>query len=265
MIKQLFVLLLFLIVYAPVYGQSDSLETDSDTSSNTDINLIEYEKIEQLEQKLDSVQSEVLKTRDHVDKLFDRNKIQIGVSIGYNYISNNDVSLYDAYISPIDSTLKLEMVNYGSIVLSTTVMVTPFDEGFTKQIKNLEAYKENRGKFTRGLLFLGQQCLKYGKNISFIASVNLKEFSSFSEDLNFNKRIDGGLGLGYKFSDSFWIGATYEQVSLLQPREALLLEDGNKLPGENGSFLTQLDKTNTNYFNEKVYSAVSLKFIYTIK
>lgn len=171
--------------------------------------------------------------------------VKVGISLGYSALLGN---LYNASISPIDNTLKLQNQFPANFLISTALVINP--------IKTLRVLEESNSKVLR---VVGEQL----QNISFVATVNLVSFGSSTETL-FNKKIDGGLGIGYKMSDDFHIAFTAEMFSVKQLREYLIKGYNNQELVIDGKSLTAFDETDTRLFHDKYVPGFSLKFIYII-
>src|ERR1700754_2054656 len=105
-----------------------------------------------------------------------KNKVvKLGLSLGFSYLPGK---LYDASISPIDNTLKLQRQFPANFLISTALVINP-----------KESYDVLVNSKNKTLKMVGEQL----RNISFIATINLVSIGSNTETL-FNKKIDGGLG-----------------------------------------------------------------------
>lgn len=177
--------------------------------------------------------------------------IKFGISMGFN--KANDI-LYDARISPIDTTLVLEKSSNISFLLSTTVSFPILSSWFA-------------GSYYRKLGADGNPVgdpyfVPRGLNI--VATINLVTFNSALGGAGlFNQKLDGGLGLGYTFGDNVQLALTYEMISFRQPREYLKTFQGRVI-NVNGSNIMNLPLDNNDYFTDKYISSISLKVIYTL-
>lgn len=177
--------------------------------------------------------------------------IKFGVSTGFNKALDE---IYDARISPIDTSFKLERASNVSFLLSTTLSFAIL-KGWLG------------GSYYRKLGADGQPVGNpyfVPKGLNIIATLNLVTFNSALAGAGlFNQKLDGGLGLGYTFGDNVQIGATYEMLSFRQPREYLMkLRDKPVIV--NGDKMTSLPTDNNDYFIDKYIPSISLKIIYTL-
>ena len=170
---------------------------------------------------------------------------KFGASLGFNYLSKN---LYDPVLSITDNSLKLEEINPMSFLASTTITINPIQAYYRK----LDANGKAEGNvYTRDF------------PISFIATVNFAQFGS-SQTASFNKKIDGGLGLGIKLSDDFHIGFTMEMISNRQLRGYFKDEYLNKPIQIGEETLNALDIKDDRIFVDRYNLGFSLKFIYIL-
>ncbi len=93
-------------------------------------------------------------------------------------------------------------------------------------------------------------------------SLNLVEINS--DNLSFNKNIDGGLGLGYMVNDFVQVALFYDLIRLRQLRDHV--KDnylGKSIP--NGTdILNALDEKNNDLFYNKTFTGFSFKIILSL-
>lgn len=173
--------------------------------------------------------------------------IQIGLSVGYRRafsIGHADKFLAEASISPMDTTLQVELGNRHSFLLSAIVSVYPF---------------ENRERDYK----INDTDIFSHKRIGCYANINLLELSGDGDFSSiFNKKIEGGLGLAYKLSEAFSIGAGYEFIFHRRLRDYVINYYGGRKVYENGQVVTTLNKENDNLFRDDNVDAWSIKFIF---
>lgn len=204
--------------------------------------------------------SKVKELQDKIDKM--ETKIaNLGISIGYRSIWKKDLDNYqEAILSPIDTTLKIQNLDNGFVVLSTELLINPFIKAswITSLINDYNYARKNK-KLTIGpaasrLALMGLQ------RITFIASINLAEFQTAQNNFSFNKTIDGGLGLGLRLADNFWIAWTYEVTTHRQLRNYIKSYENQKIVLV-GKTLTELDSNDNNLFYDKKLASNNFKFI----
>ena len=98
--------------------------------------------------------------------------------------------------------------------------------------------------------------------LSFVATVNLAQFGS--SQTSFNKKLDGGLGLGVRLSDDFHVSLTYEMISVRQLRDYILEDFQDKPITINNVKLNALDIKDDSLFVDKYFTGFSIKFIYVL-
>lgn len=178
--------------------------------------------------------------------------VDIGLSVGFNTVFEK---LHEARISPIDQKVFLTNMPRQSFLLSTTISV-PFNVTLRQgkeNAKQIQYQQVRNGPFYRTPL-----------GLCFVASLNLANLSSTQSGSIFNKKIDGGLGLGYRVSQNFQISLTYEKISIRQPRQFLKDLEGKNII-INNQILNSLDIEDNNYFVDKYLNSAAIKFIYVIK
>lgn len=210
----------------------------------------------------DSIQAKVADLKAKIDKM-ENKVVTFGISIGYKRIWNKDINDFQsASISPIDSTLHLESLDNGSVVLSTELMITPFNN--SKGIKDLIEKAENKlepGSQSKKFFPLISEVFLLGlQKFTFIASVNLAEFQTAQNNYSFNKSIDGGLGIGLKLSENFWLAWTYEIATHRKLRSNIESFENQKITID-GETLTSLDESDNSLFYDKKLSSSNFKFI----
>ncbi|MFC3809763.1 hypothetical protein [Lacihabitans lacunae] len=177
--------------------------------------------------------------------------IKYGISFGFNRAFDK---LYDARISPIDTTLLLQKTSNVSFLLSTSVSF-PILKGVFG------------GKYYRKLDLAGNPIgdpYFVPTGLSVISSLNLVTFNSALGGAGlFNQKLDGGLGLGYIFGENVQIAITYEMISFRQPRDFLKNYDG-KVIKVNNQNLSSLAIDNNDYFIDKYIPSASFKVVYIL-
>jgi hypothetical protein len=180
-----------------------------------------------------------------------------GVSLGFNSVFSK---LHDARISPLDNQLKISNFSRVGFVISTGLSVplfsNPLDEN--NQLDKKTSYFQNTKD--KGILYY------VPRKFYLVATVNVITFNSAGDGSLFNKRIDGGLGLGYRVNDDVQIAVTGEMISYRQPRN-FLYDYNNKtltLPGQ-ATPLTTINLDDNDYFMDRYMPSVSLKVIYLFR
>jgi hypothetical protein len=96
-------------------------------------------------------------------------------------------------------------------------------------------------------------------------SLNLAEINS--NNVSFNKAIDGGIGIGYLVNDFTQIALFYDMIRVRQLRDFFVTNYLNQsgIPTGNGTEVyNALDEKDKNLFYSKYYSGISFKIIFTL-
>ncbi|KIX20187.1 hypothetical protein SY27_13645 [Flavobacterium sp. 316] len=184
-------------------------------------------------------------------KAKDLSRLTIGIGIGGNHLFK---SVYD-YSLTTDSNynLKITELNKNSIVVSP---VLAFRLGKVKM-----SDVETKAKFFNDTenkdenLPLGDY-----RRFSILLSTDLVNIQS--DKVSYNKRIDGGIGVGYSFSPNLMIGVFYEIKSYRQLREYVVEQYENQAIPNGNEFFNALDETNNNLFYNKQIEGLSIKLIF---
>lgn len=177
--------------------------------------------------------------------------IKYGISFGFNKAFEN---LYDARISPIDTSLILQKTSNISFLLSTSVSFP-----ILKGVFGGSYYRklDNTGKPFGDPYFVPT-------GLSVIASLNLATFNSALGGAGiFNQKLDGGLGLGYTFGDNVQISISYEMISFRQPRDYLKEFEGQTVKVNNQN-LTNIAIDDNDFYIDKYMPSFSFKVVYIL-
>jgi hypothetical protein len=176
-------------------------------------------------------------------------RITVGLGIGGNHLFKE---IYD-YSLTTDGTykLKVEESSRNSLVISPVIIFRY--KKFNLISDSSKIYDENDnevGPFN-------------ASRFNLLLSVNLLDVKS--GDVGFNKKIDGGIGIGYSFSSDIQIGILYEIKNYRQLRNYILENYSNEsIPKSMTEFYNALDKTDNNLFYDKVYEGFSVKLIFNV-
>ncbi len=188
---------------------------------------------------------------ENLDKVKFGDNVRVFVSLGPAVSFSK---LYDPVLSPIDSSLRLQTLFPVSFILSTGVAVSA-------KGRKAELIKDSKGSSFDPSNYYRKPSL-----LSFIANVNLAQFSSGSS--SFNQKITGGIGLGIRASDDFYVSITYDINVARQLRDYYIdnYQDKQIPLGKNprSSVLGNLDSSNNQFFFDSYYSGVSVKFVYVV-
>jgi hypothetical protein len=230
---------------------------------------------------------EVLKVQNQIEQLsvalqhydpekkkgVDKKRVRVGLSLGYRWLSPASRDEYvQASVSPLDSTLRLTPQSGTSYLFSTSVIFNLFDQKSKKEPVTHPPAVHRKGRkasFNRRRTSgkpPGYFWRTHSENICLVSNLNLLDFSSGQKELAFNKHIEGGLGLGYRFNDLMLLGINWEHVQVYQ-----LHDDIKSLEGEQVNLYglpllssNQLDVRNEDLFYLKSLSGWSVKMIITL-
>ena len=226
--------------------------------------IVCFQLAAQTEEKLDELTTSIDDLKLKLDKLSSKT-VRFGLSIGYRqvqprYIDNGDYQ--SASISPLDTTLRLENLDGGAFLISTSVVITPFinaewvDAGLGRARMAADSNKKyNRfdKEYVKGV-WLKKAMFNFINNIGVQANLNLIDFTKAQEQFTFNNSVEGGLGLAYRLSDKVYFSVHNELFFSRQLRRSLKESAGTKIIDHEGNLVTsieQLDIKNNNYFTTK--------------
>ncbi|GAB5522266.1 MAG: hypothetical protein Roseis2KO_01380 [Roseivirga sp.] len=173
--------------------------------------------------------------------------ISLGVSVGYNRLINDN---YAAFLSPIDNTVIIEKLPRSSFVLSTALSVP-----LTKKQGITQYTQMDNNNNPIGPVYY----VNHGWAL--VTSINVALFNESLTTTIFNKRIDGGIGLGYRINKDFQVAFVYEFLTIRQPKEFLRGLIGKTI-SVNNEVLTSLSSDNNDFFKDDYVPAFSVKFVY---
>jgi hypothetical protein len=222
----------------------------------------------------------------------DLNRVTIGFGAGYS--ASLDKTYDYTLTTDVKHKLNIQPLNKGAFVISTVVMVK-FGEIAAKQDGNAlvsqsyvkkkralqkreeilnemagtEGFKPTVGYFAeKATLSKSKAAVDDAAPISFAdrLSVNLAlNLVNISNDVSFNKNIDGGLGLGYFFTPDFQLAAFYDVSRVSQLRDYVVKNyTGKQVPNGDKTYYTTLDIKDNNLFYNKTISGFSIKAVFSL-
>ena len=206
-------------------------------------------------------------------KSADKKRVRVGLSLGYRWLSPGSRDDYlMASVSPLDSTLRLTPQSGTSYLFSTSVIFNLFEPGKYKEpviAPPPSSRKTRKPSFNRRRTTgkpPGHFWRANAEKICLVSNLNLLDFSSGQNELAFNKHIEGGLGLGYRFNDLMLLGINWEHVQVYQLHEDIKSLEGRQVNLYGLPLLSsnQLDERNEDLFYLKSLSGWSLKMIITL-
>ena len=160
-----------------------------------------------------------------------------GISLGFRSITNGGEHLEEPTFSADSFKFDTYLRDRGSMVISGVLLITPWPD--TNDV--------------------------FWYHVGFLANVNLVDLTSGNIG-NFNRNVEGGGGVAYRFTDNFSLALTYERVFHRSLTEYYLERKGvnshDQLTDDRGQVITQLDPQNDHYFRDDDLDAISVKFIF---
>ncbi len=176
----------------------------------------------------------------------ERNRtFKFGLSVGWRHILGERSTFYrDAVLNPADSTVQVDSIDAGDVVLSAVVVAYP--------------WKMPDAATDAGCCGVGTWLWRLG----FIANVDLASFGS-DQVVGFNHSIEGGGGVAWRLASDFSAAFTVERVFSRRLRE--YVKPGQKLPVPPQGQVEAFGRTNDVYFRNDNLTALSLKFVYFLR
>lgn len=133
----------------------------------------------------------------------------------------------------------------------------------------------NEAKFVNTILPLEHNTLaQFKSDVAESSKVSFKDHLSFnialdlvniSQDVSFNKNIDGGLGVGYLLGPNWQLGLFYDISRVSQLRDYIVSSYQDKsIIGGDGKPLNSLDAKDNSLFYNKTVTGFSFKLIFSI-
>ncbi len=167
-------------------------------------------------------------------------KIKFGVGSGFSFSPDSEIT--EAFLDPADSTLQLDNKKEFRYNLSINLVVYPFD---------FKPRKKDRWEDAEWLL----------NRIGVISSIKLVELSGDSDLLISEEKIQGGMGIGFKFNNNLFLAWSYDLRRRRELRD--FFEVGKKIL-KGGTPLENLDLDDDTLFTSKVRGIHSLNLIFTL-
>jgi len=169
--------------------------------------------------------------------------VTFGFAAGF---SQNFSDVYEYSLSPANTTLQRQKINRGSFVISSMISIK-----LTKlEVENNELQSQKTD--TRA---------GFKERFAINVGLNLIEISN---SVQFNKSIDGGVGLGYYIQKNAQVSLMFEATSVRQIRAGI--ENGylgKQIPKES-AYYNALDKDDDNLFYNKYVAGLSLKIVFSL-
>ncbi len=178
------------------------------------------------------------------------NGVTFGFGAGYN-ISNH--ALYSYSLTPDEThALKIQALPKSKFVISSVIAIKLGRLAVSNQNKllNMKAVKGEQENFS----------LKSRLVIN--VGLNLVDISS--NDVAFNKNINGGLGIGCLLNDFVQVAVFYDISTERQLRDYIVSTYINKSIPNGSAVYNALDENDNNLFYNKTFGSFSFKIIFSL-
>lgn len=186
-------------------------------------------------------------TRQSNDELLKR--LTVGFAAG---IAQSLSGVYDYSLSPVDNSLKIQGLSRTAFVVSSVATI------------RLSSLKKKDGRLFRQNNF-GVPDSEATTKQKFAVNIGLN-LLAVSNDVQFNKAIDGGIGLGWFFAPNAQIALMFDVTSARRMREYLVetYRDKQIPKGSNAVFYTALDLSDNSLFYSRVTTGLSFKIVFSL-
>jgi hypothetical protein len=186
--------------------------------------------------------------------------VTFGIGTGFSRISN---TVYDYSLSPDTSNaLRLQALSKNRFVISSVVTVKFGKIGVEKDTGSNKTRITNFNKVAKPGATTKYDTARFWNRIALNIALNLLEVNS--ENLSFNKSIDGGLGIGYFLNEFTQIAFFVDLIRVRQLRNNIVTSYENK-PIPNGKEnYNALDINDDKLFYGKTFEGFSIKVIFSL-
>jgi hypothetical protein len=198
--------------------------------------------------------------------------VTFGLGMGYSYLTKAPNDFY--LTTDAAHKLQVQALHKSSIVISSMITIklsklaTQEQEDGSREKKVLVSANRTKKSVRSEGIFRAKEgkvtnekpCFK--ERLAINISLNLAEINS--NDISFNKSIDGGIGLGYFVNDFTQVALFYDMMRVRQLRDYIVDNYKDKSIPNGTEVLNALDQTNNNLFYNKYFSGVSLKVIFAL-
>lgn len=186
--------------------------------------------------------------------------VTFGIGAGFSRISN---TVFDYSLSPDTSnTLRLQALSKNRFVISSVITIKFGKIGIEKETGSNKTRLTNFNKEAKQGSTTKYDTAKFWNRLALNIGLNLLEVNS--ENLSFNKSIDGGLGLGYFLNEFTQIAFFVDLIRIRQLRDNITTFYENK-PIPNGKEnYNALDINDDKLFYGKTFEGFSVKIIFSL-
>lgn len=265
------IIVIFLLNASCLWQRSICLAAERDSMPDNDSLL--HTEVLKVQHQLEQLTVALQQYDPEKKKGADKKRVRVGLSLGYRWLSPASREDYvQASVSPLDSTLRLTPQSGTSYLFSTSVIFNLFGQKSKKEPVTHPPAIHRKGRktsFNRRRTSgkpPGHFWHTHSEKICLVSNLNLLDFSSGQKELAFNKHIEGGLGLGYRFNDLMLLGINWEHVQVYQLHDDIKSLEGERVNLYGLPLLSsnQLDVRNEDLFYLKSLSGWSVKMIITL-
>jgi hypothetical protein len=177
-----------------------------------------------------------------------------GVTIGFGFgASRFNQQPSDYSLSPDSNRLVVQPLSRTNFVISTVLTIK-----FNKLSEKME-------KGSRSILSVNssgsEDPAKWNQRFTFNVGINLADVSS--TNVTFNKQIDGGVGIGYVFTNNVQLAGFFDIIRQRQMRDYIVEKyEGRPIPnGTTNENYNALDVSDNKLFYNKTFTGFSIKVV----
>ena len=207
--------------------------------------------------------------------------VTFGIGMGWSYLNKAP----NEYFLTTDTAHKLQIQNLSksSIVVSSVISIKlghlsqqtqeKTSDGSKKTIlvnsnritnipqSNANEFRASNTQVNARNETPTNQPARFIDRLSVNVALNLAEISS--NDISFNKSIDGGIGVGVFINDFTQLGIFYDMIRIRQLRSYIADNyEGKSIPNGTEKY-NALDEKNNNLYYSKYFSGISVKAIFS--
>ena len=197
--------------------------------------------------------------------------VTFGLGIGYSRLQKQPFSYF---LSPDSNALRLQPLSRNSFVVSSVFSVKLSKLATQKQTEKGKSQKkdmivvlnETVDPSTEGFEAEGETSTykKAGFKDRLVLNFALNLADISSQNIAFNKSIDGGVGLGYVVNPSIQLVLFYDLIRIRQMRTFIVDTYQNRRIPSGNDYFNALDENNNNLFYNKTFKGLSFKGVFAL-
>lgn len=181
----------------------------------------------------------------------------IGFSFGPSFLTSKPS---DYSLDPGSNNLITQKLSNKNLVVSSVLTI--------KFAKLSQEIKNENGSNKKRLVMTDvsdekdntqQKNAPFINRLAFNLAINLADISS--DNLAFNKSVDGGIGFGYILTPTMQFAVFYDMIRIRQMRDHIIKTyEGKPIP-KGTEFYNALDISDNNLYYNKTFSGISFKIV----